>query len=108
MDMVLAELNEIIRQREVGLRPFVRSQLSSARRGFHARRTAVIRMALPTTERLVWRCGDHTAKPKSAPGDRFLIMTKLCCCLWHVGALRSRRQQSPDCDQILASREGLN
>ena len=28
----------------------------------HARRTVRIRMTLPTTERLFWHCGDHTAK----------------------------------------------
>ena len=32
----------------------------------HARRTVGMRMALPTTERLVWHCGEHTAKPESA------------------------------------------
>ena len=30
---------------------------------FHARRTVGIRMALPTTERLLWHGGEHTAKP---------------------------------------------
>ena len=43
----------------------------------HARRTAVIRMALPITERLLWRCGDHPAKPESA--------SKICSFLWHMG-----------------------
>ena len=33
---------------------------------YHARQTMVIRMMLPTTERLFWHCGDHTAKPESA------------------------------------------
>ena len=30
---------------------------------YHARRTVGITMALPTTERLLWHCGEHTAKP---------------------------------------------
>ena len=49
----------------------------------HARQTAVIRIALATTGRLVWHCGEHTAKPQSAPGGRFLIAT-ICCFLWHL------------------------
>ena len=32
----------------------------------HARWTVVIRLALLTTERRFWHCGDHTAKPESA------------------------------------------
>ena len=31
----------------------------------HVRRTAEIRMPLPTTERLMWHCGEHTAKLES-------------------------------------------
>ena len=41
----------------------------------HARRTAGIRMTLPAMERLVWHCGDHTAKMESASRGRFLIAT---------------------------------
>ena len=55
----------------------------------HARQTAGIRMALPTTERLVWHCGAHTAKPESASWRRFVI-TKLCCFLWPPRGVRGR------------------
>ena len=44
------------------------------------RQTAVIRMALPTTERLVWHCGEHTAKSESASRCRFL-MARICAVL---------------------------
>ena len=43
----------------------------------------------------LWR--EHTAKPESASGRRFLI-TKICCFLWHVGrapdSRRAKRQHS--------------
>ena len=52
--------------------------------GSHARRPVGIRLALLTTERLLWNCGDHTAKPESAPGGRFLITTISCCCVARV------------------------
>ena len=42
-----------------------------------------IRIAHPTTERLVWHCGARTAKTESFPRGQFLI-TKTCCFLWHV------------------------
>ena len=51
----------------------------------HARQSVGIRMALSTTERPVWHCGDHIAKLESAICRRFLI-TKICCLPWHVGA----------------------
>ena len=49
----------------------------------HARQTVGIRMALSTTERLVWYCGDRTAKLESATCCRFLI-AKIFCFPWHV------------------------
>ena len=39
----------------------------------HARQTVGIWMTLLTAERLVWHCGDHTAKPESASRGRFLL-----------------------------------
>ena len=64
----------------------------------HARQTVGIRMALPTTERLVWHCGDRTAKPESASRGRFLI-TRICCYLWQVARAlifaRGARSQLP-------------
>ena len=51
----------------------------------HARQTVVTRTALSTSERSVWHCEDHTAKPESATCRRFLI-TKICC----FRTLRSR------------------
>ena len=44
-------------------------------------------MALPTTERLGWHCGEHAARLESAECRRFLI-TKICRVLWHVGSTR--------------------
>ena len=51
----------------------MRTGLGSSIRRNHARRTVGIRMTQPTTERLVWHCGAHTAKPESPPGGRFLM-----------------------------------
>ena len=74
---------------------FMRSKrgCTSARRrppAVPARQTAVIRMALSTTERLVWHCGDHTVKLESASGGRFsrglFLIPKICCFLWRVHA----------------------
>ena len=42
----------------------------------HVQQTVVTRITLLITVRLVWHCGDHTAKLESASGGRFL---KLCC-----------------------------
>ena len=39
--------------------------------GPYTHQTAVIRMALPTTERPVWHCGERTAKLESAACRRF-------------------------------------
>ena len=47
----------------------------SWRAAHDARLTVGIRMTLPAIERLVWHCGDHTAKMESAPRGRFLIAT---------------------------------
>ena len=47
--------------------------------GHHARQAAGMSMTLPTTERRVWHCGDHTAKLASAAGGRPLIVTRICC-----------------------------
>ena len=56
----------------------------------HARRTASISMALPPlSERLVWHCGEHTAKPASAACRRPFV-TKVCCFLWHAKEERQR------------------
>ena len=52
----------------------------------HARRTVGIRMALLTTERRLWHCGDHTAKLKSvsSKADSVLPKVAVVCGAWHV------------------------
>ena len=46
--------------------------------------------ALLTTERLVWRCNDHTAKLDEAgigiwrPIPYQILLTKICCSRWHA------------------------
>ena len=47
--------------------------------GIHVRQAAVLRMALLTTERLVWHCGGHTAKPDSASWRRSPMTADLLC-----------------------------
>ena len=41
----------------------------------HAQRTAGIRSAQFTAERLFWHYGDHTARPESAESGRFLLFS---------------------------------
>ena len=62
----------------------------------HARRTVGIRMALSTTERLVWHCGDHTAKLASTTCRRFFSSPKIVFCRsrWRVGPRLRRPRPS--------------
>ena len=55
-------------------------------------RTAVVRMALPATERLLYYGEHHTVKLEPAPATRRgrFLFTNLCYFLWHVENPRER------------------
>ena len=67
----------------------------------------VIRTTLLTTERLFWRCADHSANSVSAYRGRFL-MTKICCFRWHVDLPLHLFIFFKPCGARVNPREGLN
>ena len=52
-------------------------------------------MALPTTERLVWHCGEHTAKPDSASWRRSPMTADLLCSAARVKPRLIKRSSAP-------------
>ena len=56
---------------------------------YHARRTVVLRMTLPTTERLFWHGGAHTAEPKLG------LIGPILPIPYYQKQLLSRRDDSP-------------